>query len=275
MTLVIYHDPVSNLPAVDIDGEMRLLAALPTPIETRLKFKQFREAHPLVPRQDWQGIDRSQVLRQDFILNQKSHGSCVGFAATGSMMRCRALAGQTFQRLSGAFVYSWINGGRDNGSSIGDSLDTLLKYGTCLESEADWDKIYPNRIPKTAYQTAYRFRCEEGYRADSFEEFMSGIQLGYIGVYAVMVGGSFDNLDGESICGFDRGSGNHAIASDGCYKSNSKGWCIDAYNSWGTNWGNNGRMRTTEQMFNSVYQDAYLIRAVTWDPLDENKLPSA
>jgi hypothetical protein len=129
-------------------------------------------------------------------------------------------------------------------------------------------------MPKSVYMTALRFRIEEGYTAHSWDEYVSGIALGFIGVHAIQVGRNFDSLDGNGVVGYDRGVGNHAIATDGLSQLPSGEWVLDDYNDWSTAWGEDGRMRVSRKSWEGCdNQDAYLIRSVTLDPQDPNQPP--
>lgn len=271
MLNVFTHE--SGLPAVDAGGDIRVLACLPTDKMKRMAFAPFSDRAKALPLSELVVVDHRLEFGDEFVLNQASHGSCTGFMAAGMTMKGRALAGQTFAKLSGAFVYSFVNGGRDNGASIGDTLDVLIEKGVCLESEAGWDAIYPNRIPKPAYETAKRFKALEAYRVEEFDEAATAIQLGYVLGFAVHVGGTFDRLDSEDVVGLDRGPGNHAVHACGLYKSNKWGWCLDCWNSWTIQWGNRGRFRVSEKHWDGVQQDAYAIRASEWDPQDPKQPP--
>jgi hypothetical protein len=198
----------------------------------------------------------------------------VGFSAAGALMELRALDGMGFQRLSGAYVYSKINGGSDDGAIISDGLTQLIK-GTCLESEAPWDAIYPGRYPASANETAKRFRALEAYRIDTWEQFITALQLGFIAVGAVMVGNRFTSLDANGVSGWDSGPGNHAVRFDGCGILPNGEWFADLPNTWGTSFGQHGRTKITRKHFESVQQDSYALRAPTSDPIDPNKPPLA
>lgn len=271
----IYTDPDSGLDAINIDGVPRLLAKLPPAPERRALMARFRDRAPILPKNEWREVNRRDAFGDAYILDQKNHGSCVGFASAGALMRSRAIQGGDFVRLSGAFTYSLINGGRDAGSMISDSLETLMKVGTCTEAEAPWTAIYPNRYPPTARETAKRFRILEAYRVDDFEELMTAIQLGFIGVGAVHVGGRFARLNADGICGFDPGPGNHAVAFDGAHLLPSGEWTIDMPNSWGIVFGQRGRGYVTQAHIDNVQQDCYAMRAATFDPDDTTRPPAA
>lgn len=269
---MITTDPATGLPVIEFDGP-RLLAKLPPVSEERKKLTRFADAKTIVPRNEWVTINRRSHMTEGWLLDQRSHGSCVGFSSAAALMRARALNGSATVRLSGAFVYSWINGGRDAGAIITDALDVLRDKGTCPEEEAPWDAIYPNRYPESARKSAMRFRLLEAYTADTFDEIGSAIQLGYIPIFAVQVGGTFVSISSEGICGFDRGPGNHAVHADGMSKL-SRGWCLDMPNSWGKNFGQGGRGFVTEEHIDGVQQDCYVIRAAVEDPQEPNSPPN-
>jgi hypothetical protein len=271
----------NGLDAIIIGGVPRVLAKLsPDPMK-RAAFPPFLQAAPTVPESDWVDIDRRIELGDEYILDQKSHGSCVGFSSAHALMRLRKIEGMPYVKLSGAFVYSYINGGQDNGAIISDSLTELLLppngngHGTCTEAEAPWDAIYPSRIPASARTTALRFGILEAYKANNFAELVSGIQLGSIGVGAVMVGSRFSTLDSNGVAGFDNGPGNHSVCFDGVKRLPSGEWVLDLPNTWGLSFGERGRCRVTQRHIESVEIDNYLIRAATADPQDPNAPPPA
>lgn len=274
MSSIIYD--ADGVEIYEHDGEQHRLLLKPTPTLLRASFRPVSDVLGDMPQSEYVERSYRSVLDvNNYTLNQRSHGSCVGFSTAGSCMKLRFAMGQTLQRLSGAFVYSFINGGGDNGASIGDALAVARDKGICLESEADWDAIYPNRIPAAARTTALRFQAEEIYRVDTWSQACTALQMGFALVYAVMVGGSFDRLDGDGVVGLDRGPGNHAVHAFGMVKGKSGLWLPDGYNSWGPTWGDQGRFRTSQRHWESVQQDAFAFRVVRWDPQDPKQPPQA
>ena len=264
----IINDPTTGLDAIEHGGETHVLACLPTHPQMRRRFMPITAMIPVIPRHEWKPVDMRPVFGDEHVLSQKNHGSCTGFASTGALMKCRAMSSSNhFVKLSGSFTYSYINGGRDQGASIGDTLDSLMVHGTCTDEECPWDKIYPRQIPDSARQSAQRFKVLEGYRVETFDEAVSAILIGnFTIVYAIMVGRTFDNLDAEGVVGYDPGAGNHAVHACGLYLSKRWGMCLDGWNSWDTTWGDRGRFRSAQKHWDGVSQDAYAVRVSSLDP---------
>lgn len=255
-------------------GELRILNRIPAkPLFGQ--YLRWSVANPVIPEKDWVEIDRRSTLGTDYIVDQDGFGACVGASAASALMRSRALRGYTFKRLSGMFVYSQINGGHDNGASIGDAVGVLEKKGACLEGTIPYSSKYiqSGNIPQAAYQEALHYTALEIYIPTTWEEMGSAIQMGFILVDAVMVGSNF-NPGSDGICGFSRGPGNHAVHQDGMVKRNGQ-WLMDFPNTWGTSWGSQGRAYLTKQHLtdSSLYQDMYAIRVAAADPNDPDKPP--
>ena len=170
-------------------------------IAKRSKKKKFAAMFPIIPESNWVDINRDAIFGATYCLNQQSHGSCVGFSAAMSEMKSRTIRGQEFERLSGAYIYSWINGGVDGGAQITDALSELQNHGTCLESTVGWNSIYRWEIPSSADTEAQRFRISDGIIISTYEEMASAIQLGFIPQFAIEVGGNFENYDSEVVLG--------------------------------------------------------------------------
>lgn len=252
-----------------VTGNVYHLGKLPPDPLKRAAFKDFTDVKPVpLPRDQWRKINNRSVFGADFMLDQKQHGSCVGFSAAHALMRIRSMQGFTHVRLSGAYIYSKINGGRDNGAIISDALQELLANGTCTEAEAGWDQIYPSEYNASANETAKRFVVLEAYQANAFDDLVTGLHDGFIAVGAVMVGGSFMSLDGNGVAGWDAGPGNHAVCFDGVNRLPNGEWVLDLPNSWGASFGVGGRCYVTQKHIETVEQDAYLLRAAKVDPQD-------
>lgn len=269
------HDivDVNGFDAVVIGGIPRILNKLPPVTAKRAAFPPFGVAlAPSVDPAQWVEIDRRRQFTAEWLIDQKSHGSCVGFGTAGALMRAIAMSGGKMVRLSGAYIYSWINGGRDQGAMISDGLKAAMEHGACLETTVGYDSIYRSQTKKGDAEAA-RYKIFEAYHADNFQELMSGIQMGWIGVGAVQVGNNYSRLDSDGVAGFDAGPGNHCIHFDGVHKLPSGEWVLDSPGSWGTAFGDNGRAYFRKRHIDSVQQDCFVIRAAAQDPLDPNNPP--
>jgi len=215
---LMLEDPDSGLPIyVDPDtGEQRKLGMLP-PTAEESGLLMAGEI-PEIPSSQWVYVthEEAQARINAFTkwawLDQKSHGSCVGFSAAGALMWDLWAAGYPINaKLSGAYIYAWINGNRDQGASIVASLNALKQHGTCLESTVGWDTIYRRNMPSGADEEAKRFMLETGSPVSGFESIVSAGQVGKPVQFGVRAGGSFGRFDDEGVCGYAGRGSNHSV----------------------------------------------------------------
>ena len=269
----------------DHEGNVRMLARnLPT--EDTLKkraakmtFTQYLEktGGGLIPRSQWKSFGRRKSMGTEFVLNQGQFGACVGFSAACALMRLRVLRGQTFQRLSGAYVYAHVNGGHDNGAIITDAMDVLAQHGTCLESEMNIPKIYLKQIPAGADKTAERFIEEGDITIETFDEMGTAIMMDGIVQGPIMVGDNFEHFTGDGVAGFDRGEGNHSVHFYDVEQIPSGEWVLLMGNTWDIPWGpfKQGCVLISEKAIAGCAsgKDAFVHFAAKVDPQDANKPP--
>lgn len=270
----------SDLPEfTDHNGETHKLGLLPLTEEPKMMaFADYLSAAgiTLIDSKDYREWDTRPLFPvEKYLLNQKSHGSCVGFSAAGGFMKTRALRGLSYEKLSGAYIYSKINGGRDFGAYIPDALVALEKYGTCKESEAEWDDIYPGRYPASANETAKRFMLDGkvgGLRCKSWEEACTALQMGYVVQFGLNVGRNFENFDNDGVAGYSPGS-NHSVHACGMKKGANGRWLFQMYNSWGK-WGpyGDGTCYVDQRIFEGG-GGGFIHLAPTLDPQDPNLPP--
>ena len=286
MAGIITQSHASNgLPAYeDAQGVTRFLAKL-APVESeQKKFKHISSLISLVPRSQWKTQGRRQTLGASFITNQQSHGSCVGYSAAQALSRTRVIRGLPYQRLSGAYVYSWINGGRDNGAMISDALGVLQNHGTCLESTVSVNMIYRAQS-KVGDTEAQRFKIAAGYlitsndQGSAFDWLGSAIMCGFVPQFAVEVGNNFERVDANGVLGYDSGYGNHSVHADDLIEINGK-WHLDMPNTWGTGFAVEGRGLLTERHIQTIVdhggEDAFVHVDATDDPQGTNvNVPTA
>jgi hypothetical protein len=193
-----------------------------------------------------------EIFGPNWTLDQKSKGSCNGHAGAEAVMRVNYLRGYECQLLSGAYVYSWINGGRDNGSALEDGMGAIQEHGSCPLNMCPWDHIYRSQISATADAEAIKRRGAKAYAAKTPRGFRSGIAKGFMGVIAVHVGDNYMDLDKNDVPRVDNGPGNHARSVDDLRIIDGVEM-FDSIGSWGTSVGNKGRWRYTWDNFAQTF----------------------
>jgi len=206
-------------------------------------------------------IPRRVIFGPGWIQNQKSHGSCNGYALAGGLSKSRWLRGiQDKLLLSGAFPYSRMNGGRDNGSALSDGLQVIQKYGSCPETLVPWDMIYQRQQPSNAASEAAKHKGLICYAAGTIQGLRTGLAKGFVGIVAVHAGGNFQRINSQGIAGQDSGPGNHAVMiQDLCIVGGKE--VFDMANSWGTGFASAGCAYLTDDSLKQPWNNhtAYLI----------------
>ena len=190
----------------------------------------------------------------EWIDNQRSHGSCNGFAAAGAYSRLRYTLGlRDGFHASGAWIYSLINGGQDNGSELLRGMVVGEDVGYCSRDTVTWDMIYPKRQPLTqAKAEAAEHKGKHFYRCKTLQAFRTGLAQGWPGVAAVHVGNNYMKFR-NGIAGVDRGQGNHAVCIDDLVIHNGTE-CFDQPGSWGVEGGGDqGRWLLTKDHFSQTF----------------------
>lgn len=226
----------ADFETVTIDGISRCLGLNPTPNHVKALFS----AAPLkiIPQTEWREVDSSALVK--ITLNQGNQGACSGFSGVQSVMIAREREGLPFVELSGGSLYGQINGGRDSGASLGDAMLTLQKVGCTpafVIAQSDWKSAY--RMSAANMEIAKGYRIDEAFLCNSVDEFFTGVQLGFAGQWGVSAGGSF-SPDSQGYVPGSRGGINHAVTGLGMHKDARGQWWLQAWNSWGNDWGLNG-----------------------------------
>lgn len=197
---------------IDHNGNERHLGLLPPNDEALahrkacVSFAELLEAKKLklLPRDQYKKISRRSVFDSRFINNQQNSSGCVGWSAALCEMRARYSRGNKFERLSGAYIYAHINGGRDAGASISDSLKAGQQYGYCLESEFDLPNIYLNQIPEAAKNSALTRQAGLSYPLANAAEAFTAISIGAAIQYGYFVSRNYNSFT-NGVCGITNG----------------------------------------------------------------------
>ena len=146
--------------------------------------------------------------------------------------------------LSGAYLYSLINGGSDNGSMLDAGMAAIQSRGIATEETVPWDRIYPSLYDRAkADAEASKNKGFECYAVRSRQALFSALAVGFDCVVAVHADNGFMALDSDGVAGGGNGPGNHAVLCDGLYWSARRGRPVgDGVNSWGLSYGDRGRM---------------------------------
>lgn len=263
----VSFDGDTGLGFVEAGGDRRLLGCLPPRAECSLpRYGKSYSVGDILPRSQWKDVSFRGF--DNPIDDQNGHGACVGFGSDGGFDIARNLGGQAKVDCSPWFNYAMVNGGRDQGAIVEDSMVSLRDNGTPLDSTVPDKAWHKSMIPGAAFEEAKRFRILQAYQQKTFDEMASGIMLGRPSVFGVCIGNRFSpnsegilpNWDGANV-------GGHCMVAIGLKSIGGK-WYLEVRNSWSTRWGAAGYCFMPESYF--VGQrwgvDAYAIVAATDDP---------
>ena len=254
---------------IEIGGKTYSTGLLPTPEHVKARFARagVPETIPAYTRDELiaLAVPPESIREPIWIGDQDGQGACTGFGSTGTIMECREDDGQPFVELSSGCTYGQINGQRDDGSNIGDSLETLMAHGTVpatVIGQLEWQS---RRWPANWQVEAAKFRIVEAFLAPNFLSFLSGIVRGYNGVLGVQADNAFEpGSDGWLPDRNPTTRLNHcvrALARSVVYHPTRKVLGFKMPNSW-NGWGykNKGWCYFPESWFPVGFDECYLIR---------------
>lgn len=239
-------------------------------------FPVYAESGPMFTRDELIALGKTKTARgshkfdSTFIKNQGHRSSCNGFAGAAALTRARIRRGLPRVDLSGAYLYSCINGGKDQGSMLEDGMKALMVRGCATEHTVGPDAIYRQSYPTAKADAEAKqymaFECYSVPPGEDFEQMLfSGLAAGFDAVVAVHADDAFMHLDGRDVAKGGNGPGNHAVMCDGFWTDpNNQELIGDGVNSWGTTYGMSGRMGLTYRqhfVHTMKYHQFYLIRS--------------
>lgn len=267
----------AGLPFVVVGDREIALGCIPTePLFSFFPF--FEERFEALPESQWQ--ENSLKSLAPAIRNQSRYGSCAGQATVFaySIAKKKSAPRDTFPTLSATFIYGNINGGKDQGATIGNAMKAITNVGTCLDSQVPTNVIFKQQFPKEAFNTATRFKALEAYKLRNFEELCTALSLGMPCVSGIAVGSNFTRGDIKSngVAPLpDSIVGGHALCHTGLKKIDGR-WSIETPNSWGAQWGVNGWCYLQKDHWSPGFGfpfDCFAIYSVIDDPDDEDDSP--
>jgi hypothetical protein len=256
----------NGLPYVEQGGHRRILACLaPT---RSYAFPRF--ASPILPRDQWKECSLRSLGAK--ILDQNGHGSCVGHGSCSAFTYAWRYRNASPHDFSACFLYGNINGGSDNGAVVGDALESLQSTGICLESEVPENDIFSRDFPRSSYDTAKRFKIEQAYHIETFDEIATAVQLGFAVSIGVEIGQAFEP-DGQGVLPeLSGGGGGHCMCVLGLKSINGR-WYLEVQNSWGASWGAGGFCWMPESYFRGQ-TDHWAVQACAEDPQEPVEPPA-
>lgn len=187
--------------------------------------------------------------------NQGRYSSCNGWAAANGLTAIRRLTGIDDGWVgSGSFVYSKINGGYDNGSQLEDGLREISTKGTCSIKTVPYDRIFPNQYSSAADEEAARNVGLDCYRVKTKQAWRTALAAGWVGIAAIQCDQNVINFRGKGIMPVADGPGNHAVLITDL-RSSQGTEVYNQDNSWGINWGNEGRAWLTWDHFAQTFNN--------------------
>lgn len=211
---------------------------------------------------------RKRFPAEQWIRNQGGRGSCNGYAGAWALARARVMAGLPFEPLSGEYLYSMINGGRDSGSMLDDGMEKIQSDGVARESLVKHESYLWNQMSQEARQDAERFKAFECYAARTEMGWASGLALGWVGVCATHYTNAMMRLN-NGVSAESHGPGNHAECCQDIVILSGDEFGYDLANSHGLRVLDKGQhIVTWKKHLSSTTRNHvfYLIRGVTDDP---------
>jgi hypothetical protein len=253
----------NELQYILIDGVERPLGCLPRQHKVGSLFPTLDTVIPLVPEDQWQDTEFDEFLWYTY--DQNGYGSCNANAACGALLGTRRYAGERDVVLSPGDLYRRINGGRDQGSIIGDAIAELVANGVCDVNtfpEQQW-KASP---PAGWQQNAAQFKAVEFFDCPTFEHIATAMTNRLFVDHGIDVGNNYVPDENGVIPPYRGGGGGHAQVGCGLKKINGI-WHIKTKNSWGR-WGlkGTGICYIPRSYFTGGYNDAWAMRAASHTP---------
>lgn len=235
----------------------------------KLQWTEFGSAEtiPIIKREQWKEVDLSTFLGP--VHDQDGRGQCNASATCTAIEFGRNQSGLSYTYLSAGDLYSLINGGRDNGSTLEDGLAMAMSTGVAEAASVPY--IWNGRVDNSAVVKAQRakYRVTEAYLCPSFDAMASAVQQGFILVEGLYWYNNFKvDRDGWLPAKGTGGAGGHALAGYGLAKRGDV-WGIKTRNSWGPTWGNSadgslgaGNCVIPESLFSKGNFGCWAVRAV-------------
>jgi hypothetical protein len=151
---------------------------------------------PLIPRAQWKTVDLTAFLPP--VHDQDGRGQCNASATCTVIEASRKVAGLPYVYLSAGDLYSQINGGRDDGSTLEDGLYAAMSNGVATAAKVPyvWDGRNHGKdgavlAERKLYVVLEAYECGPGILPDGkpytgFDSMASALQQGFFIVEGLM-----------------------------------------------------------------------------------------
>lgn len=151
-----------------------------------------------------------KMFDQSWTTNQNGYGSCAAYGAASALSKAIWLRGVGRVDLSGDYLYSLVNGGRDRGSLLSENMTALMNRGVALRETVKLGQIYRRQYnAAVADAEAKRFRGHELFEVSSEEEMATALALRMPVVVAIHVTRRWREFDRDNVLAECNGVGNH------------------------------------------------------------------
>lgn len=217
---------------------------------------------------------------------QNGYGSCAAYAGASAQSKTKYIQGHGKVDLSGDYLYSLVNGGRDRGSLLKDVMKALEEKGCANRETVKLGEIYRSSYnTEVADAEAYYNRGHEYFVAPDEQSVITSLCFKVPVVIAIHVTNSWRRFDSNGMLAPAPGVGNHSehlddirynrVTGEFEFRKGSshgvnygdKGYC------W-TNWKDHYRTTSKHHVFYSTLSAVYDPR-FDLPPLPEEKNTSS
>ena len=201
----------------EFDGQAFGLG-LQMPAQRTIAYPTLSTMTPLLPIDEIKQLIASEDFKfgqtyfdDSWLTNQNGYGSCASYAGSSALAKARVLGGQDRVDLSGDYLYSLVNGGRDRGSMLDDNMRAIMNKGVAAKSTVPLGGIYRNNYDTQKADTeARRFRGHELYACPDEQSVATALAMRIPVVIAIHVGRNWRREDSRDVLIGDSGPGNHS-----------------------------------------------------------------
>lgn len=200
-----------------------------------------------IPRGEWAERAAKITLRPFVreVYNQRNVGSCASESKDGAVAIQMAWAGLKHISFNPYGTYHFVNGGRDQGSTLDANLNFGRQYG-CFP-EAVWPRSngWQRKPDEAAMAAAYKNRILEYYDILNVDEFVTSLLLSIPVTF---------------------GAKGHAVTAVAHLHERNAPLIV---NSWGESWEDNGFgiWATYAELSDMLRYGCYAVRTVTQEPI--------